>query len=204
MGGGLFIRYIIFYIMSIKIKHKRNSTDGAVPTATNIDYGEIAMNYSAGSEKLFIKNSNNAIAEFPSKNELVTIIDDRIRGTKDMGGVVLFECDYNSPNYDTITLSDSVANYSYVDIYCATDDKHVLFQRVYEPQGKMVSFSASLVGGSNYFTKCKVYLLSGTSMTTATYTGNKMAGLWGTHNSDTFERSDSYVGCYRVIGYITN
>ena len=32
--------------------------------------GEIAMNYAKGSEKLYIKNSNNEIVSFPSSNEL--------------------------------------------------------------------------------------------------------------------------------------
>ena len=48
--------------------HKRSSviTDGIPkqPTAGQIDYGEIAINYAANGETLYIKNSENAIAEF--------------------------------------------------------------------------------------------------------------------------------------------
>ena len=47
--------------------HKRSSviTDGIPkqPTAGQIDYGEIAINYAANGETLYIKNSENAIAE---------------------------------------------------------------------------------------------------------------------------------------------
>ena len=48
--------------------HKRSSviTDGIPkqPTAGQIDYGEIAINYAANGETLYIKNSENAIAKF--------------------------------------------------------------------------------------------------------------------------------------------
>ena len=48
--------------------HKRSSviTEGVPkqPTADQIDYGEIAINYAANGETLYIKNSENAIAEF--------------------------------------------------------------------------------------------------------------------------------------------
>ena len=48
--------------------HKRSSviTEGVPkqPTAGQIDYGEIAINYAANGETLYIKNSENAIAEF--------------------------------------------------------------------------------------------------------------------------------------------
>lgn len=118
-----------------------------------------------------------------------------------MGGVELYSVNYSAANFSTVTISDNASNYKYFDVYAVTDDLHSLFQRVYMPEGKMVSFSASLVGGSNYFTKCKVYKISGTSITTGEYASNKMAGLWGTHNPETFERSDAYVGIYRIIGY---
>ena len=48
--------------------HKRSSviTEGVPkqPTTGQIDYGEIAINYAASGETLYIKNSENAIAEF--------------------------------------------------------------------------------------------------------------------------------------------
>ena len=48
------------------VRHKRSSvaTDGIPkqPTTDQIDYGEIAVNYTDGCERLFIKNSSNEIA----------------------------------------------------------------------------------------------------------------------------------------------
>lgn len=50
--------------------HKRSSvaTDGIPkqPTTGQIDYGEIAINYADGNERLFIKNSSNEIIDFKS------------------------------------------------------------------------------------------------------------------------------------------
>ena len=83
-----------------------------------------------------------------------------------------------------------------------TDDNHAIYQKVYHPDGLMVSFNAGLVGGANFFIKCKVYSLSGTTIQTAiSYAGNNMAGMWGTHNTATFERSDRFIGIYKIIGH---
>lgn len=62
-----------------------------------------------------------------------------------------------------------------------TDDKHAIYQKVYKPDGLMVSLNAGLVGGTNFFTKCKVYSLSGTTISTATYGSQNiiMARMWG-------------------------
>lgn len=124
-------------------------------------------------------------------------------------GDVLYEVSPTSANFGTVTLSDSLANYKEIEIFAVTDDYHALYQRVPNPDGMDVSFNAALVGQSNYFTKCKVYRCSGTTISTATIAGTgtdsgtqvKMAGLWGTHASTSFSRGDSYVGIYKVVGY---
>ena len=190
--------------MDSVVLHKRTEISGKTPSPEIIDYGEIAINYSKGDESLFIKNNNNEIVKFPqsySKIETTELIDRKLNEKADMGGVELYSVSHTAANFSTVTISDKASNYKYFDIYAVTDDAHSLFQRVYMPEGKMVSFSASLVGWSNYFTKCKVYKISGTSITTAEYGGNKMAGQWGTHNTGTFERSEAYIGIYRIIGY---
>lgn len=46
-----------------KILIKRSDVVGKVPTAASLDYGQLALNYAAGSEKLYIKNSNNVVVE---------------------------------------------------------------------------------------------------------------------------------------------
>ena len=71
--------------MANKIIHKHSSviTDGKakLPIESQLEYGELAVNYAAGVETISLKNSNNEIVEFKSsqalediiiKNELVT------------------------------------------------------------------------------------------------------------------------------------
>ena len=64
--------------MSNTIIHKRSSviTDGKpkLPSLTGITYGELAINYADGVETLAIKNSNNEIVEFKSKEYFENII----------------------------------------------------------------------------------------------------------------------------------
>ena len=52
------------------VYHKRSSvaTEGTPkqPTTSQLDYGEIAVNYADGCERLFIKNSSNEIIGFKS------------------------------------------------------------------------------------------------------------------------------------------
>jgi len=65
--------------MAIKrhVQHIRSSVPESVPTAEQLTYGEIAINYSTDNERMFIKNANNDIIPFYSgkvieENERVT------------------------------------------------------------------------------------------------------------------------------------
>lgn len=51
--------------MSKTIKLKRSSISGKLPSAENMDYGEIAINYYAGNEMISLKNSDDEIVSFP-------------------------------------------------------------------------------------------------------------------------------------------
>ena len=58
------------------LQHIKSSQANKIPTAADLMYGEIAVNYANGSEQLFIKNSNDEIVPFVSgkvieENELV-------------------------------------------------------------------------------------------------------------------------------------
>ena len=46
-----------------KIIHKRTSDSGKTITADKLEYGEIAVNYGDGGERLSFKNSSNDIVE---------------------------------------------------------------------------------------------------------------------------------------------
>ena len=69
--------------MANKIIHKNSSviTDGVpkLPGTEQLDYGEIAINYGASGETISIKNSNNQIVEFKSKDYFETIIEENER-----------------------------------------------------------------------------------------------------------------------------
>ena len=49
------------------------------PSTSNLQYGELAMGYASGKEKLYLKNTNNQIASFISEtqidNKLITKAD---------------------------------------------------------------------------------------------------------------------------------
>lgn len=49
--------------MSNIIQHKRNATAGAIPTAGNLSYGELAINYADG--KLYTKSNNDIVINLP-------------------------------------------------------------------------------------------------------------------------------------------
>lgn len=54
-------------ISMTKILHKRSEANGTLPSAEELDYGEIAINYSAFDPTIAIKNSLNSITSFKSK-----------------------------------------------------------------------------------------------------------------------------------------
>lgn len=62
-----------------KVYLKRSNVSGKTPTADQLQWGEVAVNYAAGSERLFVKNSSGDVISFlPDhviiENEKVTAI----------------------------------------------------------------------------------------------------------------------------------
>ena len=149
-------------------------------------------------DKIITLNSINRLV-----SNLKSWVTDTFVSKDTRGGEIIYDGDPANSNFGTVTLTQSLSNFTYIEIFAMTDDKHVIYQKVYHPDGLMVSFNAGLVGGTNFFTKCKVYSLSGTTIQTATYGSQNiiMAGMWGTHNTATFERSDRFIGIYKIIGY---
>lgn len=116
-------------------------------------------------------------------------------------GTVLYNVDATSPNYGTVTLSDNTANYEYIDIYCATNDKHTFFNRCYQPNGKKIACSAVLVGNTSLFLKAKIYDCNGKTLTTAKGTNDAVfAGEWGSEKNSLI-RGENTIGIYRVVGF---
>lgn len=57
--------------MANKIILKKSAVGGKAPLATDLDYGELAVNYADG--KLYYKNSSNAIDSIPSATATATL-----------------------------------------------------------------------------------------------------------------------------------
>jgi len=53
--------------MTIKIQHKRSAVKGKAPLPTDLEYGEIAVNYEAGDPAFYIKDSANVIRRIGSQ-----------------------------------------------------------------------------------------------------------------------------------------
>lgn len=51
-----------------RLLHFRTNIKDKLPSASNIELGEIAINYATSGETLFIKNDTNKIAEFKDAN----------------------------------------------------------------------------------------------------------------------------------------
>lgn len=97
--------------MSDIIKHKRSSIYNKVPSPDALMHGEVAINYSSGSEKLFIKNTANSVVAFSpgvSEERVYEIVNNAITGEVEVGGVTLYNTDYTQANFGTITLTENV------------------------------------------------------------------------------------------------
>lgn len=139
-------------------------------------------------------------SDIPTKVSQLTN-DSNYQTETEVFGTVLYNVDVASTNYGTVTLSDSVVNYEFVDFYAATNDKHVFFNRVYQPNGKKIVFSGAFVGNTSLFLKAKVYECNGNKLTTAKGTNDLVwAGEWGSEKNS-LARGENTVGIWRVIGY---
>lgn len=56
------------------VLHRRTDVQGAKPLSTDIETGEIGLNYMKGSERMFIKNTVNEVVEFAPKDYTDNII----------------------------------------------------------------------------------------------------------------------------------
>jgi len=103
--------------MSNKIILKKSSVAAKVPLTTDLDYGELALNYADG--KLYYKNSSNAISTFTANPDLSAYVT--LTGTQTLTNKTLTSPTLNggalsgtfsgAHTYSgAITLSDSTAS----------------------------------------------------------------------------------------------
>ena len=90
-------------------------------------------------------------------------------------------------------LSDSAANYDYIEIYFKNNDGFYASQKVYEPNGKSVCLTSTFTGGSNYVLKFAGATISGTSITIDDYWEFNLNG------ASRIDPGNAYIT--KVIGY---
>lgn len=61
---------------NVHLQHIRSSVNGKMPTADDILYGELSINYADSTEELFIKNNQNEIIGFKSHEFYEAIIEE--------------------------------------------------------------------------------------------------------------------------------
>ena len=90
--------------MSNKVLLKKSSVTGKAPTATDLDYGELALNYADG--LLYFKNANNNVQSFAAYNsDVVTLTASQTLTNK-----TLTSPNINTPsiNQGTVTLNNGI------------------------------------------------------------------------------------------------
>jgi len=90
--------------MSNKVLLKKSSVVGKAPATTDLDYGELALNYADGA--LYFKNANNVIQSFAAYNsDVVTLTASQTLTNKTLTSPTL-----NTPsiNQGTVTLNNGV------------------------------------------------------------------------------------------------
>jgi len=60
--------------MTIRVQHKRSAVKGKVPLATDLEYGEIAVNYEATDPSLYVKDSANAVRKIGTPPAATTAV----------------------------------------------------------------------------------------------------------------------------------
>ena len=72
--------------MANKVLLKKSSVGARVPTTSDVDYGELALNYADG--KLYYKTSGNAIDSFPSLTATATLTNKTLTSPVISGGTI--------------------------------------------------------------------------------------------------------------------
>lgn len=104
---------------------------------------------------------------------------------------------------DTITLTDSAANYKYIEIYFRTNDNDYSSTKVYNPNGKMVLLAAGRgTTAPTMYMKTRNVLISGTSISTASNTSSLQYYFNNAATANVTKVNNIYIT--RVVGYKDN
>ena len=104
--------------------------------------------------------------------------------------------DNSSGTNGTVTLSETSANFTYLEVYYKDYDGHYNSTRIYSPNGKMIWFEGGWINDQNKGGNIKYAYstISGTSMTKTRYT---QVGVGSTPSSDAV----NYIYVVKVLGY---
>lgn len=95
-----------------------------------------------------------------------------------------------------ITLNDSAANYTFIEVYIVQNDGVYGSTKIYNPDGKIINVTANLVAPTFLYCKNVKLTISGNTITynlgSEARIGNSVATIYGTGTS---------VKIVRVIGY---
>lgn len=153
-----------------------------------------------------IENAKNSIDHTNAIAEANTYTDNQIievnnRITQLHTESVLFES--STVDYNNITLSDSVVNYDYIEVFGETAEGHLLYYKMFNPNGKKFVLSTSPVFlgsyAGNFHFLFKEYTISNNTLTgNSGNSGDIEVTSNGKHNQT---NNTTTVGITRVIGH---
>ena len=94
--------------MSTNIKLKKSSIAGRIPSTSDLDYGELAINYADG--KLFYKNSSNQIKSFIDSAAVQSLIDNVSTGGGGTDSASVISLILSTVDSDYIALREADVN----------------------------------------------------------------------------------------------
>ena len=104
-----------------------------------------------------------------------------------------------TPNYDNISLSNSAANYTFIDIYAQTSEGVMLFNRIYMPNNKSFAFNYNYINSSSFASIFKTYTISDSNLTCNESQSGSV--ITTQNNKHDVEQSNRFIGILAVLGY---
>ena len=148
--------------------------------------------------------STNTPINATNLNKIENGIETNENNIEDLKPVVLYANDSGSNS--SITLSESSANFDYIEIFFKSNDDYYNSLKIYKPNGKMASLSCwySFTSEAGTYLKVKTVNISGTTISNVTKTGGRFAYAEVNITTDSdkvTKNNNNYIYITRVIGY---
>ena len=106
--------------------HLRSSVSGKIPTAEQLNYGEIAINYAKDGETLFLKNSENKVVGIQPCYGIIEVTYAELKALRD-GKMLKPGQSYRITDFVTTSVQDETRSAGHAfDIIVVADDKETL------------------------------------------------------------------------------